>query len=315
MFRRSFFMVFLLLSLCVTETVRAERYISPRSHSFEEQVWGAATLTELSAESSFKTGGPALIRELPAEAKPVAALPLWLEYAMPVPDTEEDAPMIAIVIDDLGLSRSATQAVLSLPPPITTSFLAYADDLQRQADAAREKGHELLLHAPMEPNNPEMDPGTNALRSDMSEEEISQKLSTMLSSFTGYVGLNNHMGSMFTANAKAMSVVIGELKKRGLLFLDSLTAADSVAWKTARDQYVPYAVRNVFLDNSLNEADIMAQLSLLEKQALKHRAVVGIGHPHKITVKTLKKWIPAARQKGFVFVPVSTIALVRQDNF
>ncbi|MBR1777281.1 MAG: divergent polysaccharide deacetylase family protein [Alphaproteobacteria bacterium] len=223
--------------------------------------------------------------------------------------------MIAIVIDDLGVNRSMTRAVLSLPAPITASFLAYADDLQKQAETAQSKGHELLLHAPMEPINSHFDPGTNALRSDMSEEEILQKLDLMLSSFTGYVGLNNHMGSKFTANKRAVSIVINELKKRGLLFLDSLTSADSVAWKSARDKHVPYAVRDVFLDNSLDEADIMAQLSLLEKRALKHHTAVGIGHPHKATVKALKKWIPQARKKGLVFVPISMIALVRQDAF
>ena len=59
----------------------------------------------------------------------------------------------------------------------------------------------------------------------------------------------------------------------------------------------------------------MKQLDLLEKHALKRRTAVAIGHPHATTVNALKKWIPKAKEKGFVFVPISMIALVKQDAF
>ena len=106
-----------------------------------------------------------------------------------------------------------------------------------------------------------------------------------------------------------------ELEQRDILFLDSLTSAESVAWKQARDKNIPYAVRDVFLDNSRKESDIMKQLSLLEKYALRHHTAVAIGHPHKETIDALKKWIPAAQKKGITFVPVSMIALIRQASY
>ena len=241
--------------------------------------------------------------------------PTWLENAVNIPDSEEDKAKIAIVIDDLGLKRSITRNILNLPAPITAAFLPYADDLEEQTRLAKEKGHELLVHIPMEPISPHFNPGPNALSSDMSAEEIIDKLEIMLSSFEGYVGINNHMGSKFTSNAVVSSIIINELEKRGLLFLDSLTSANSTAWKKARDRHVPYAVRNIFLDNSKNGQDIMQQLALLEKHALKHHTAVAIGHPHEATVNALKEWIPQAQKKGFVFVPVSHIALIRQDVF
>ena len=241
-------------------------------------------------------------------------LPPWLEFAVPIPDVSDDSPMIAIVIDDLGINRKMTKEVLTLPSPLTVSFLYYADHLPEQIQTAHIAGHELLLHTPMEPINSRFDPGPGALRTEMSPEEIKDRLAFMLDSFSGYVGINNHMGSRFTADKKAMLIVMEEVKKRGLLFLDSLTSNRSIAGKIARQKNIPYAVRNVFLDNSQNEQEIMKQLDLLEKHAKKHKFAVGIGHPHKATVNALKKWIPLAKEKGFVFVPVSMIAVYLQDE-
>ena len=137
----------------------------------------------------------------------------------------------------------------------------------------------------------------------------------MLNAFTGYVGINNHMGSKFTTNEKAVSAVMDELEKRGLLFLDSMTSGKSVAWKEAGKHHVPYAVRDVFLDNSRQESDILRQLRLLERRARKRHVAVAIGHPHKATIIALKKWMPEAQKRGIVFVPVSMVALVGQESF
>ena len=319
MFRPSNIFLSLLLS-CLFITAPAESYTAPSSHSSEKELWGKKHTPEKPKE--IQEQAPlAQTTDLQQDKTPeetieqTPSLPPWLKYAVSVPEMEEDAPMIAIVIDDLGLNKTMTNAVLSLPAPITASFLSYAKDLPYQTEQARLKGHELLLHTPMEPVNPRFNPGPDALRSDMSAEEIMEKLEDMLASFDGYVGINNHMGSKFTSDKQSISVVTEELEKRGLLLLDSLTSGNSAAWKSARDRHVPYAVRDIFLDNSQNEEDVMKQLLLLEKHALKRRTAVAIGHPHLTTINALKKWIPKAKEKGFVFVPISMIALVKQDSF
>lgn len=241
-------------------------------------------------------------------------LPPWLRYAVAVPDVPEDAPMIAIVIDDLGLNKKMTRRVIELPAPLTASFLAYADNLHEQTARASQAGHELLVHTPMEPLSEKHNAGTGVLKTEMTQDEIRDRLDIMLNSFEGYVGINNHMGSKFTADAEAMEAVIDEVKRRGLLFLDSLTSGNSTAKKIAQQKEIPYAVRNVFLDNTQEESKITDQLRLLERQARKHKMAVGIGHPHQATVDALKKWIPGAKERGVVFVPVSMIAAYLQDE-
>ena len=272
----------------------------------------SATYTVINRDSFAKTvWGNAEPEEEKAQKQP-----RWLKYAVPVPDDiPEDAPMIAVVIDDLGVNRKMTDAALSLPAPITASFLSYAEDLEEQTDYARELGHELLLHTPMEPVDRRFYPGPDALKTEMSAKEIRENLIMMLDAFDGYVGINNHMGSKFTSDGRCVSAIMEELEKRDLLFLDSLTSSKSVAWKQAQKHHIPYAVRDVFLDNSLNRADIMEQLYLLERKAVKNHIAVAIGHPHKETVQALAEWIPDAKARGFVFVPVSMVAIIRQSEY
>ena len=318
MYRLFFFVLFSFFML--SGITRAKTYALFDENTLTKKVWGAS-LNHIDKNKPFeeakgnKSNSLENKIEKETDTEKASEHPAWLKNAVISENIPEDATMIAIVIDDLGLKKEMTREVLNLPAPITAAFLPYADDLIEQTETAKKKGHELLVHVPMEPINSRFNPEPNALSDKMPVSEIIEKLDIMLSSFDGYVGINNHMGSKFTSNNRVSSVVIQELKKRGLLFLDSLTSAESVAWKKARDQNVPYAVRNIFLDNSQNGKDIMKQLSLLEEYALKHQMAVAIGHPHKSTINTLREWIPQAQKKGFVFVPVSLIALIKQEAF
>jgi len=214
--------------------------------------------------------------------------------------------MIAVVIDDMGVERGIAARVIALEPPLTLAFLPYADQIGPQTQRARKAGHELMVHVPMQPRGSD-DPGANALRVDQSARTIQERLNWSLSQFGGIVGINNHMGSRFTADEARMRLVVAEVRKRDLLFLDSLTSARSVAWEVAKAAGVPYTVRDVFLDNEHNVPDITGQLRRLEAVARRKGSAVGIGHPFPETVDALRAWIPKARARGFVFVPVSAV--------
>ena len=239
-------------------------------------------------------------------------LPAWQANAVAVDLPDYVAPMIAIVIDDMGLNRKMTRKALELPAPVTTSFLPYAEDLERQTEQARQAGHELMLHLPMQPFSPRKNAGTGALTVFMTESEIKAALDNALAAFDGYVGVNNHMGSRFTTDVERMRIVLNELNKRGLLFLDSVTSRHSVGLKTAREIGMPAVARQVFLDNT--DEEIPTRLKDLERFASKNGIAVGIGHPHPATIDALQNWIPDAADRGFVFVPVSTIAVYAAEE-
>ena len=243
----------------------------------------------------------------PADVVPQTP-PTWRRHAVPA-TKPFDGPVIAVVIDDLGLNRPNTRRTIELPGPLTLALMTYAETLQAFADKARSNGHELLVHFPMAPRDPRYDPGPNALRAELSKDELARRLAWGLSRFEGFVGVNNHMGSGFTTSIPGMAQVMVELKARGLLYLDSLTVPGAVGAPLADRLGVPFAVRDIFLDNDQDRAAIRRQLRQLERVAEQRGAAIGIGHPHDTTIEELTAWLPEVQKRGFTLVPVS--ALVR----
>jgi len=237
---------------------------------------------------------------------PPSIQPAWLRYAVATPALEQGKPLIAIVIDDMGLDRPRSMRTLDLPAPLTLSYLPYAKELATQTALARLRGHELMVHIPMEPTG-SADPGPNALRTGMDEKELRRHMEEALSQFDGFVGVNNHMGSRFTATRPSMEVVLSELKKRGLLFLDSRTTAQSVGAQIAGEMGIPTISRNVFLDDDMSSDNVVHQLAEVERISRKQGYVVAIGHPHDNTIKALAEWLPQLRARGFILVPLTTI--------
>lgn len=250
---------------------------------------------------------PSGIAILPVPPQGTApARPTWLVNAVETGHLGK-GPMIAIVIDDAGVVQGRTKRASELPAPLTIAFIPYSNNLGKQTRYARSRGHELLLHIPMEPGSPDIDPGHNALLTSLSQDEIMRRFRWALDRFDGIVGVNNHMGSKFMARGDLVQPVLEEINARGLLFLDSRTDHKSTGTRLARDMGMPHATRNVFIDNDLDADKIKAQLAEVERIARRRGHAIAIGHPHDVTTETLAEWIPEARARGFVLVPVSTI--------
>lgn len=237
-------------------------------------------------------------------------LPAWRRNAVSVaPD--DGRPMIAIIIDDVGLDRRHSAEAVALPPPLTLSYLAYAEDLPEQTRAAKARGHELMLHIPMEPKG-RQNPGPHALHVFDDDEAIARSVDWDLARLDGIVGANNHMGSRFTEFDHGMAIVIDHLAARGLFFLDSMTSAQSVGWKVAEEADIPAVKRDVFLDDVQTRAAINAQLAHTEAVARRTGQAIAIGHPHPATLAALRAWLPTVEARGFRLVPVSAVVLREQ---
>jgi uncharacterized protein len=232
--------------------------------------------------------------------------PAWVRFAVPAPPSG-NRPLVAVVIDDLGLDRTRTAEVIRLPGPLTLSFMTYANDLAHQTEIARRSGHELFLHVPMEAVDRREDPGPHGLFTSQSRDEILEQLHWGLARFDGFVGINNHMGSKFTADANSMAPVMAELRARGLAFLDSRTSSASTGVRLAVAYGVPHAARDVFLDDDQTPAAIAKELARTEQVARQHGSAIAIGHPHDATIAALKSWLPQVDGKGLALVPVSAV--------
>ncbi len=274
--------------------MREQRYLPPSPP--EKPEWERAA-----PPKSGRLEGSGRVGHVLAAALPV--LPPWRRYAVAVPAGK--GPRIALVIDDLGLSRRRAYRALSLPVPLTAAILPYAPSPQKLVDDARRMGREVLLHLPMEPQNSDADPGPNALLTGLSKAELRRRLNWNLNRFSGYVGVNNHMGSRFMQDRAGMALLIDELVRRRLMFLDSRTIAPSLGYEMARAAGLPAAGRDVFLDIDGNGSDVVPQLREAERIARRTGLAIVIGHPHDNTLQALEDWIPGALARGFVFVPIT----------
>lgn len=219
-----------------------------------------------------------------------------------------DVPLVAVVIDDMGINQPRTRDIISLQAPLTSSFLTYGKNLAHLAANAKEAGHEIMIHAPMEPKvRANLAPDT--LMADMDEDTIRTMFETMLERFENITvsGINNHMGSKFTEDKEKLGVVMNILKQRKMFFLDSKTTASSKGRELAMEDGVDYAARDVFLDNENDYDYIMKQLALTENIARKKGFAVAICHPKSQTYLALKDWLKTLGSKDIRLVHVSEI--------
>lgn len=216
-------------------------------------------------------------------------------------------PKIAIIIDDIGQKR-LDFSFLEIQYPLTFSVLPFTNYGAEFARRARAKGRDVLVHLPMEPiGYPNINPGRGALTTLMDDSELIDQTAKDLSQIALAAGANNHMGSKFTSDERAMRIVLAELKVRGMFFIDSRTTPNSVALKLAQELGMPAIGRDVFLDNVIDETHIANNLANTCKIAKKRGYAVAIGHPHLVTLNALNSELPKTISSGCEIVPISKL--------
>ncbi len=218
---------------------------------------------------------------------------------------------IAIIVDDMGLSMKAAKALGSINAALTFSILPFRPYSKEVAWYLHSRGKELMLHLPMEGNG--KNPGKGAIYTYMRPKVIRSVLLKDLSAIPFISGVNNHMGSKVTQNETIMSIVCKNLNKRGLFFVDSLTTRNSICKTVALKTRIPFASRDVFLDNECTYKYISTQLRKLAFVGRYFPSAIGICHPHPMTIRVLKKEIPKLKMQGVKVVPVSTFIAMYKD--
>jgi uncharacterized protein len=241
------------------------------------------------------------------------AAPVRVADASPVPPMAKPRPLpvIALVIDDMGGDVVQNRRAIALPKEVSLSFLPYPEGTPRLAEDARRAGHETLVHVPMEAPRDRDGSLKQALRRDLPAEENVRRLELALARVRGAAGVNNHEGSVFTADRLALIPVAEALYGRGLFFLDSRTTPLSQIVPVARAFGVPSSDRDVFLDDDQSSPAVEAQLRELEKTARSQGVAIAIGHPHAVTLDIVTRW--CANVKGYRLVPVSTAIRLKTE--
>lgn len=210
---------------------------------------------------------------------------------------------VYIVLDDGGHNLNHLQPFLNLDIPLTIAVLPELAYSKESALRITKAGKTLILHQPMQAINLSTDPGPSAIMPEMSADQIRSLLTKNLDSLGIKIGLNNHEGSLITADTYAMKVVMEVCKERGMFFLDSRTNSKSVCKSVASEYGVKLYERNTFLDNTPSQADMIAMFKSGIEVAKKNGSVIMIGHvwSGKNLADVLQKMYDEYYPQGFIF--------------
>ncbi|MCT8988325.1 divergent polysaccharide deacetylase family protein [Shewanella phaeophyticola] len=216
-----------------------------------------------------------------------------------------NAAKLAIIIDDIGY-RLTDEAALTLPANITLSVLPHTPLGQKLANDGHEKGHEIMLHLPMQALNGKA-LGHGGLTNDMSETQIKQQLQAAFKSIPFAKGANNHMGSLLTQMDDPMLWVMQSLKQQQLFFVDSVTTKYTKASDTANQLGVPLLRRHVFLDNDVSQRGLEKQFNQIIERTKQQGKLVAIAHPYPETIQFLRANLTRLEANGIVLVQTSQL--------
>lgn len=213
--------------------------------------------------------------------------------------TTQRKPQVALIFDDLGESLSELKELYSLGIPMTVSVIPNLKFSKNIAHIASRCGFSVFIHLPLAPNK-ETYFSTDKYRfigSDLSQREIRSLLRKYLNSIRIAIGVNNHMGSKATRNKEVMKIVLGEVKKKGLIFVDSKTSPESIAYAQARSQGLICGYNEAFLDPVDTKEIIKKQMDKIIDKAKKKGRIIAIAHPRKNTIEFLRENLTSIKEK------------------
>ena len=235
-------------------------------------------------------------KKVPKKTSDIPAIPLAVNSAK-----------LVILFDDAGQNLSQLEKCISLPFPVTVAVLPRLTHSREAAVKVRASGNEVILHQPMQSVNPNVNPGSGAIKPGMTEDEIRTILFQNINEIAPITGMNNHEGSLITADAEKMSWIMNYASTEGIYFLDSRTNVETKVPYVGRALGYSYYERNIFLDNKKTRENIIAEFMKGLSIANKNGAAIMIGHvwSAEILPGILAELYPLAIEKGYKFTTVS----------
>ena len=194
-------------------------------------------------------------------------------------------PKLVLIIDDVAFGNQV-KLIKSIPYKITPSFFPPTKRHPNTPVYAK-MFKDYMVHVPMEAIN-FAHPEPKTLLAKDSYETIKNKIDEIKKEFPKVKFINNHTGSKFTSDSQAMNYLFIALKGDSLGFVDSKTTPDSKSVEIDAIHHIPLFQRDIFLDNIHEKSYIRNQLKKAVKIAKKRGYAIAIGHPHKITLETIK---------------------------
>jgi len=220
---------------------------------------------------------------------------------------------VAVILDDLGEQYLAGERALGLDNGVALAFLPGSRHAASQSARAAEKGHEILVHMPMEAQlHSRSHP--HALLAGSDASLIADRLGRAIAGLPHATGINNHQGSRFTADAASVDTFMAALRRQGeLFFVDSRTTAQSHAFERALAHGIAAGERDVFIDHIRGASAVAAGWQRLLHTVRHQGSAIAIVHPYPESLALLERELPKLREHGITLVPPSAL-LQRPDT-
>ncbi len=218
------------------------------------------------------------------------------------------APRIAIYVSGMGLSKTTTRtAIEMMPPAVTLAFVPYGETVSALVDAARGKGHEILLQLPMQSGSGSAQ-GPHALRPNEPADALGGDLDWLTSRFAGFDGVTNLLGAPVTADTSTMTAVLKAIGSRNLFFVDDGTSKRSVVPSLAAQLNIPATQVDVVLDATADPAVVKANMVSLVAVARRKGQAIGMASGLPEHLSAIARFASDLASKNVTLVPVNAIA-------
>jgi len=220
---------------------------------------------------------------------------------------------VAIIIDDIGFSLKKTKRIAALPVRLTGAIIPLTPSMKESAEVLFASGKEVFLHMPMQPiyKMPEVIEYSMAIRTETTPAQAAEFTEKSIKLIPHIVGVNNHEGSLATENMVQMAAIMPVIKRHNLVFVDSGTTNNTIAWKAAQAAGLRWAKRNYFLDIVIKKPEVTEAFLKVIQLARNRGEAIAIGHPHEVTLEVLEEQIPKAVAEGIIFVGATQITRVK----
>ncbi len=266
-----------------------------------------------------KTQQPAVKTTPPVTKSPVVtAMPMPAVVSAPPP--ERPLPIkkkgtLVFVFDDAGYNLAQLAPFLRLPFPCTIAVLPGLQYSVVAAQRIRAAGKEVILHQPMQALNLSIDPGPGAIKKGMDADQIRAIVRKNLTEVGPVTGINNHEGSLITADRPSMDTLLDFVRDNGIYFLDSRTNAETVVPALAREKKMTIWERAVFLDNIQDRTLIIEAVNTGMKIADHKGAAIMIGHIWSNDLAAiLTEMYPELVSQGFSLSTIAEIAVSGDED-
>ncbi|BAF71404.1 divergent polysaccharide deacetylase family protein [Sulfurovum sp. NBC37-1] len=222
-----------------------------------------------------------------------AVVPVKKEQRSKVPVSKENVvlayrskkPKLVIIIDDVS-NAGQLKRIKALNMPITPSIFPPSHLSMKSHTLAKSLKH-YMIHLPMESGSRQFNKQYKTLKTSFTKSQMEARIREIRQLFPTARYINNHTGSVFTDDYKAMHTLYGIMKKEGFIFIDSRTIGTTKVRKIAYKYGDAYVARDIFIDNTQSIPYIHNQLKKAVKIAKKKGYAIAIGHPHKVTMQAL----------------------------